>query len=99
MILAICLCLLQIIIIVTNIVLYKIYIYIGGRGPIICRPSAEEEMFCTNPRMRGPDESDYCNATVDCTSSCRCFDGMNPRMTNTDEFTMNGIDGQGKKIS
>ena len=76
----------------------SLFFILGGRGPIICRPSADEVAFCNNPRMRGPDESDYCNATVDCTSSCRCFDGMNPRMTNTDEFTMNGIDGQGKKL-
>ena len=68
---------------------------IGGRGPIICRPSDEEVTFCANPRMRG--ENDYCNATVDCTSSCRCFDGRNERMTNTDEFTLNGIDGQGER--
>ena len=70
--------------------------HVGEDRPIICRPSDEEVRFCTNPRMRT--ENEYCNATMDCTSSCRCFDGMNARMTNTDQFTMNGIDGQGKPI-
>ena len=62
---------------------------------MICRPSNEEVTFCANPATR--DQSSYCNATVDCTSSCRCFDGMNEHTDNSPEFTMNGIDEQGER--
>ena len=42
--------------------------------------------------------SQNCSSGDPCSSSCRCFDGKNERMDNTEEFSVDGIEGQGEMI-
>ena len=69
---------------------------IEGRGPLICRSSNEEKQFCTNNTARAA--NNYCSARMDCTSDCRCFDGLMMRMDNTPEFNINEIEGQSESM-
>ena len=40
--------------------------------------------------------SQNCSSNDPCSSSCRCFDGKNEQMKNTEEFNVDGIEGQGE---
>ena len=65
-------------------------------GPIICRPVTREISFCT--RDGTPTRTQNCTSDESCSSSCRCFNGKDEQQGNTEEFTVNGIDGQGKYV-
>ena len=64
------------------------------QGPGICQPSDAEYLFCSLDRALP--RSQNCSSGDPCTSSCRCFDGKNERTDNTEEFSMDGIEGQGE---
>ena len=55
---------------------------------------AEEFEFCS--RDGTPMRSRNCSSNDTCSSSCRCFDGKNEQMENTEEFNVDGIEGQGE---
>ena len=65
------------------------------QGPAICRPSAEEFTFCRSSDGTGM-RNQNCSTNDSCSSNCRCFDGKNERMDNTEEFNVDGIQGQGE---
>ena len=65
-------------------------------GPIICRPAAREISFCNGGGTSTRTQN--CTSDESCSSSCRCFNGKDEQQGNTEEFTVNGIDGQGKYI-